>query len=257
VYLGDQRNYLEAHIDDNFLADAAWSVSGNATTAPHTTDFNEADALREVPADVTAAANWAKANNFRIDMLFNGGGSVAVASGDTLVGAGDSGSGGTGSTGAGAGTASGTDPLLAQFTATDPNTGKAYTGDFGWISHSWDHPNVDEGCATQNYIEAEINQNATWATTAAGTTAGDLINGGLGLTASTNPTQALGTVDPQVIITGEHSGLANLLPGNPGQVDPPSLDQVAPATASGTLPASTSMRSPISSTRRCRANRRS
>ncbi len=32
-------------------------------------------------------------------MLFNGGGSVAVADGDSLVGAGDSGSGGTGSTG--------------------------------------------------------------------------------------------------------------------------------------------------------------
>jgi len=237
VYLGDQRNYLEAHVDDNFLADASWSVSGNATTAPHTTDFNDADGLREVPADVIAAANWSKANNFRIDMLFNGGGSVAVASGDTLVGAGDSGSGATGSSGASGGTASGVDPLLAEFTATDPSTGKPYTGDFGWISHSWDHPNVDEGCATQDYIEAEINQNAAWATTAAGTTAGDPINGGLGLTSSTDPTQASGTVDPQVIITGEHSGLANLLPGNPGQVDPPSLDEVVPASTGGTLPA--------------------
>ena len=27
-----------------------------------------------------------------------------------------------------------------------------------------------------------------------------------------------------MIITGEHSGLANLLPGNPGVVDPPDLD---------------------------------
>ncbi len=237
VYFGNQANYLEAHVDDNFLADASWSVSGNATTAPHTTDFNDADGLREVPADVVAAANWSKANNFRIDMLFNGGGSVAVASGDTLVGAGDSGSGATGSTGAGGGTASGVDPLLAQFTATDPSTSKSYTGDFGWISHSWDHPNVDEGCATQDYIEAEINQNAAWATTAAGATAGDPINGGLGLTSSTDPTQASGTVDPQVIITGEHSGLANLLPGNPGQVDPPSLDELVPATTAGTLPA--------------------
>ncbi len=97
VFFGDQRNYLETHIDDNFLSDDSWSVAGNATTAAHSTDFNPADALREVPADVTTAANWSKANNFRIDMLFNGGGSVAVANGDSLVGAGDSGSGTTGS----------------------------------------------------------------------------------------------------------------------------------------------------------------
>ncbi|MGO9752490.1 MAG: hypothetical protein ACLP22_13505, partial [Solirubrobacteraceae bacterium] len=83
VYLGDQRNYLETDVDDNFLSDDSWSVAGNATTAPHSTDFNPADALREVPADVTTAASWSQANNFRIDMLFNGGGSVAVADGDS------------------------------------------------------------------------------------------------------------------------------------------------------------------------------
>ena len=44
-----------------------------------------ADALREVPADVTAAAKWSRQHNFRIDMLFNGGGSVAVANGDSLA----------------------------------------------------------------------------------------------------------------------------------------------------------------------------
>ncbi len=107
VYFGDQRNYLETHIDDNFLSDDAWSITGNATTPAHSTDFNPADALREVPADVTTAAAWSKLNNFRIDMLFNGGGSVAVANGSSLVGTGDSGSGGTGSTGGTGGTATG------------------------------------------------------------------------------------------------------------------------------------------------------
>ena len=114
VYLGDQRNYLETHIDDTFLADASWSISGNATTAPHTTDFNDADSLREVPADVVKAADWSKANNFRIDMLFNGGGSTAVAVGDTLVGAGDSGSGTTGSSGSAGGTRAARAPVPAQ-----------------------------------------------------------------------------------------------------------------------------------------------
>jgi hypothetical protein len=236
VYFGDQRNYLETHIDDNFLSDDSWS------TATHTTDFNPADALREVPADVAKAATWSAANHFRIDMLFNGGGSVAVADGSSLVGAGDNGSGGTGSTGGSPGTGACTtttpcpDPLLAAFQATDPATGKPYTDDFGWISHTWDHPNIDEGCATQNYIEAELNQNTDWGAKAAAS-AGDPINSGLGLTESTDPSDALGNENPRVIITGEHSGLANLLPGNPGQVDPPSLDDATAATTGGSLAA--------------------
>ncbi|MBV8987364.1 MAG: hypothetical protein JO372_02275 [Solirubrobacterales bacterium] len=236
VYFGDQRNYLEANVDDNFLSDDSWSISGNATTAAHSTDYNPADALREVPADVAAAAQWSKANNFRIDMLFNGGGSVAVASGDSLVGSGDSGSGTTGSTGTSGGTATGTDPLLAAFQGNDPATGKPYTQDFGWISHTWDHPNIDEGCATQDYIEAELNQNTTWGATAASN--GNPTAGGLGLTQSTDPSDALGNENPNVIITGEHSGLPNLLPGNPGQVDPPGLDSADAATTTGAgLPA--------------------
>ena len=158
-------------------------------------------------------------------MLFNGGGSVAVANGDSLVGAGDSGSGAPGASGTSGGSGTGTDPLLAAFTATDPTTGKPYTNDFGWINHTWDHPNIDEGCATQAYIEAELNQNTTWGSTAASLTAGNPLTGGLGLTISTDPTAALGTENPNVVITGEHSGLANLLPGNPGQVDPPALRQ--------------------------------
>ncbi|MBV8987766.1 MAG: hypothetical protein JO372_04310, partial [Solirubrobacterales bacterium] len=152
TYFGDQRNYLETDVDDNFLSDDSWSVAGNATTAPHSTDFNPADALREVPADVTAAANWSRANNFRIEMLFNGGGSVQWAAGCTEAAGGDNGT--TATTTGCSGSAPGTDPLLAQFQASDPATGKPYTQDFGWISHTWDHPNLDEGCATQDYVEA-------------------------------------------------------------------------------------------------------
>ena len=89
------------------------------------------------------AAKWSAANNFRIDELFNGGGSVQFAG-------------------------NGTDPLLAEFKKTDPATGKPYTSDFGWINHTWDHPNLDQGCATQNYIEAEIQENTAWGSSAAG-----------------------------------------------------------------------------------------
>ena len=233
TFFGTERNYLETDIDDNFLADDSWSVAGNATTGAHSTDYNPADALREVPSDVVTAGQWSAAHGFRIDMLFNGGGSVQWADGCTEAASGDNGTGPT-TTDCNA-AAPGTDPLLAQFQATDTATGKPYTADFGWISHTWDHPNLDEGCATQDYIEAELNQNTSWgAMPAAGGNPG---SGGLGLSESTNPDVALGTENPNVIITGEHSGLANLVPGNPGQVDPPDFDSVTPATTGGTLAA--------------------
>jgi hypothetical protein len=178
TYFGDQRNYLETHIDDNFLSDDTWS------TATHSTDYDAAHALREVPADVTTAVNWSAQNKFRIDMLYNGGGSTGT-----------------------------TDPLLPAF--------RAVKNSFGWINHTWDHPNLDEGCAPAAYIESEISQNNNWATNA--TT-------GLGLTSSTDPTQALGVNNPSVYVSGEHSGLANLVPGNPGTVDPPAFNDAPTAT---------------------------
>jgi hypothetical protein len=216
VYFGDQRNYYEADIDDNFLFDDSWD------TTTHTTDYNPEDAIREVPADVEYAAKWSEQNKFRIDMLFNGGGSVSYAEGNTSALGGNGGS--TGETIKGGGSTEGTDPLLAAF--------QKYKSSFGWISHTWDHPNIDIGCATQAYIEAELNENNSWAAKAPGTTAG---TGGLGLTASTEPTAALGNDNPSVIITGEHSGLANLLPGNPGVVDPPDLDTAEAASTGGKL----------------------
>jgi hypothetical protein len=233
TYFGDQRNYLETNIDDNFLGDDSWSVGGNATTSAHSTDFNAADALREVPSDVTTAAQWSAAHGFRIDMLFNGGGSVQFAQGCIDAAAGDNTTGSTST--ACTGVASGTDSLLAAFQATDPATGRSYTGDFGWISHTWDHPNLDEGCATQGYVQAELNQNTAWGSAAAA--AGNPTAGGLGLASTSDPSTTLGAENPSVIITGEHSGLANLVPGNPGQVDPPDLDDATAATTGGTLAA--------------------
>jgi hypothetical protein len=231
TYFGDQRNYLETDIDDNFLSDDVWSVAGNATTAAHSTDFDAGDAIREVPSDVSTAAQWSASNNFRVDMLFNGGGSVQAADGCTEATSGDGGSGGTAMDCTGV--ATGTDPLLAAFQANDPATGKPYTDDFYWINHTWDHPNIDQGCATQDYIEAEINQNTAWASAVASN--GNPTTGGLGLTPST--TNALGSENPNVVVTGEHSGLANLVPGNPGQVDPPAFDDQNPNTTGGTLAA--------------------
>jgi hypothetical protein len=173
TYLGDQRNYLAVNVDDVFLSDDAWS------TATHTTDYNPADAIRMSAADVDKAVAWSQQNGITLGMLFNGGGS------DQYV------------------TEKGSDPLLSEF--------KKYASSFYWLSHTYDHPNLD--CATQTYTDTELQSNTAWATK----------NG-----FSTNPSE---------VVTGEHSGLANLIPGNPGTVDPPDIDSASVSSTGGSLPA--------------------
>ena len=98
------------------------------------------------------------------------------------------------------------------------------------------------GCATQDYIEAELNENSADLTATAGTTPG---TGGLGLAVQTIPAGATdvsnpyGTYNPHVFVPGNHSGFADLDPGTPATVDPPDLDQAAPSTTGGTLAAGT------------------
>jgi hypothetical protein len=175
VYIGEQRNYLTTNIDDNFISDDNWDV------ATQTNDYNPANALRENAADLEYAAKWSQENHFRIDLLFNGSGSGEYAAAHA-----------------------GSDPLLT--------AAQKYKGTFGWINHTWDHPELDIGCATQPYIEAELNQNNIWAEKT------------LGLTEHTEASAAFGNDNPAATVTGEFSALANLVPGNPGTVDPPNID---------------------------------
>jgi hypothetical protein len=167
-------------------------------------------------ADVVNAAQWSQANDFRLDQLFNGGGSVDYQDGASFL------------------APPGPDPVLAQFQATDPATGGSYANDFGWISHTYDTPYLDVGCATQNYIEAELNENTSWAAAGPGATAG---TGGLGLDESTDTADALGTENPDVFVPGNHSGLADLVPGTPATVDPPDLDEENVNSNGGSLAA--------------------
>jgi hypothetical protein len=207
VYFGEQRNYVEMDIDDTFSPDDAWS------TVTHQNEYtNFASALRMRPQDVPYAANWSETNHFRMEQLFNGGNSVVYQEEH-----------------------SGPDPLLAEFQKTDPNTGKSYAASFGWLSHTYDTPVMDVGCATQNYIEAELNENTSWAAAAPGATPG---TGGLGLTETTELFDPLGTENPHVFVPGNHSGFANLVPGNPATVDPPEFNSsLVNEPGGGTLPA--------------------
>jgi len=200
THLGLFRNYVSLNLDDMFNNDNTWDITS------HTTSLTAAAQMSA--ADVVAAAQWSRLNNFRIDWPFNGG--VSSSNGNPAT----------------------PDPVLAQFQATDPATGKPYADDFGWINHTWDHATLDDGCATQNYIEAELNQNAAFATEAPSTTSG---LGGLGLTSDSSGTSnGYGTFDPHVFIPGEHSGLANLVPGVGASIDPVSASGTAGGT-SGTL----------------------
>ena len=240
THLGLDRNYVEMDIDDTFTPDNAWS------TTVHDNDYSDADSQRMDAQDVITAADWSDptAENtpsarpagepttaFRLDQLFNYGGTVEYQDGQldlpgepTCTGTLDA-----------AGTC-GPDPLLAEFQATDPATGKPYADDFGWLSHTYDTPYLDVGCATQDYIEAELNENTTDVTAAPGTTPG---TGGLGLSVqeiaagATDVTNPLGTYNPQVFVPGNHSGFADLDPGTPATVDPPDLDQADPSATGG------------------------
>jgi hypothetical protein len=246
THLGLNRNYVAMDIDDTFTPDNAWS------TTLHDNDYSDANSQRMDAADVISSADWSNPTQegtpsarpageattpFRLDQLFNYGGSIEYQNGEldlpgepaACTSAGDP-----------AGTC-GADPLLAQFQATDPSTGKPYADDFGWISHTYDTPYLDVGCASQDYIEAELNENTTDLTAAPGATPG---TGGLGIPEQTIASGAgdvanpYGTYNPQVFVPGNHSGFADLAPGTPATVDPPDLDE-ANASTGGSLSAGT------------------
>ena len=202
AHLGLFRNYASLHLDDMFNADNTWDTSTHTTSLTATAQMSA--------ADIAALALWSGQNKFRIDWAFNGGVSSSNQNPATP------------------------DAELAQLQATDPATGKPYADDFGWINHTWDHATLDEGCATTNYIEAELNQNAAFATEAPGASG----LGGIGLTSDPNDTSnGYGTFDPHVFIPGEHSGLANLIPGVGASIDPVAGASGSAGGSGGTFPA--------------------
>jgi hypothetical protein len=104
----------------------------------------------------------------------------------------------------------GSDALLTAFQGAKNN--------FRWINHTYEHPNLD--CQTAPYISAQLTQNQARFNA--------LLGNGL----------AAGLNDPSEAVTGEHSGIANTRPGNPGTIDPPAFDEATPGTG-GTLAAGT------------------
>jgi hypothetical protein len=176
VHFGYNRSYFTVHVDDTFLPDGEWSQVGHCTPGdticpdgtPATTPS------RMVPADVTYETGWESSNNFKLTMLYNGGGS------DEQV------------------AAAGSDPLLTAWQASKSNV-------LEWLNHTYSHEflgcrqnltTIPWSCQTdasgndvwvpQSDITSQISQNVSWA-------------------------KSKGfTVDSSELVTGEHSGLATL-----------------------------------------------
>jgi hypothetical protein len=100
----------------------------------------------------------------------------------------------------------GGDPLLPAF--------RAAKNEFRWVNHTLQHPNLD--CTSQPFTRTQLTANQARF---------DQLLAPV----------AAGLNDPTEAVTGEHSGLANVRPGNPGTIDPPAFDDLTPTA--GTLAA--------------------
>jgi hypothetical protein len=149
THLGLYRNYIGEDVDDVFIADNEWSATYQCTpaasdppdyTCPAGVANNPADEPADVEmgsADVDAVASWEAANNFTLELAFNGVGACTAQATTSESGANCTGSATVGGT-------TYTDPGQA----IDPSTTNdsafvnellAKQGDFDWITHTWSH----------------------------------------------------------------------------------------------------------------------
>jgi hypothetical protein len=91
VHLGHWRNWFSVEVDDVFLPDDRWHTGANCTVGddcnpghdPNVTPYNTE--IRMVPADVTKLVQWQQANGVKLDIAFNGEGSVDAGATDPLT----------------------------------------------------------------------------------------------------------------------------------------------------------------------------
>jgi hypothetical protein len=108
IHLGYHRNYFAVHVDDIFLADGRWDPTAHCTPGDSPTCTASTTEIRMVPSDVTRLTTWQTSHNFKLDMLFNGYGSVSRFN----------------------------DPLTTAFLAVQSQ--------FTWVNHTYSHPYL--GC---------------------------------------------------------------------------------------------------------------
>ena len=175
VHLGLSRNFMSVQVDDIFMGDARWSMTGNCTPGEDCRTGITTTDIRMTASDVSAVASWQSSRNFQFDMVFNGNGSAEAAAASWLR----------------------LDPLTVSFLLQKDR--------FRWTNHTWNHEYL--GCvrdttvipwrctttwASQALITSEISKNVTWAG---------------------NALRRL-PIDRTELVTGEHSGLY-ILPQQP------------------------------------------
>lgn len=107
THLGTRRSWLSVHIDDVLLPDVRWVPGLHCAVGPECpAPAGTAPTIRMTAEDVTAAVDWQRRHDFRMDLAFNGAGGAAAAAG-------------------------GSDPLTEALVA--------HRGEFGWINHTWSH----------------------------------------------------------------------------------------------------------------------
>lgn len=193
LHLGYQRNYFNVQIDDVFLPDSRWSVTGKCTPGDNCVDTTiTTPDIRMSAADVTRLVNWQNANGFKLDMVFNGGGAEAAKT-----------------------AAGGNDPLTTSFLAAK--------NQFRWINHTYTHPFL--GCIQIAATTADQSWHCATSPTETprmDPEIGDAMSGGLDWASPATLTQQVGdnitwattnalpNFDRTELVTGEHSGLATL-----------------------------------------------
>ncbi len=134
VHFGYNRNNFTFHVDDAFSSDALWNSDANCTPGedcprnPDGTSTIPETSARMTPADVTYAAAWEAANDYRLTLAFNGSYADPVA-----------------------------DPLTQALVAN--------AASFRWLNHGFEH--IYQGCV-QNFTvipwqcTTDVNGNTVW-----------------------------------------------------------------------------------------------
>jgi hypothetical protein len=193
IHLGHQRNYFNVQIDDVFLPDSRWSITGTCTPGDNCVDPSTTTTdIRMTPTDEAGLVSWQNAHGFKIDMVFNGGGSEAAKA-----------------------AGNGTDPLTTAFLTDEAQ--------FRWINHTYAHPFL--GCI--QIAPAVIGETWHCATSPSesprmDTDIADTMSDGIDWAAQSAITQQVGdnitwarnnhltNFDAGELVTGEHSGLVTL-----------------------------------------------
>ena len=209
-------------VDDTFTPDDAWSTTTHATTTPTPT---RAHARRRVDN----AAEWSQANNFRIDQLFNGGGSVEYQAKMRTPPA---------PTRCSPSSRRPTRPPASPTPTTSAGSATPRTP-----------PTSTSAAPPRTTSKPSSTRTRSGPRRQPGATPG---TGGLGLTASTDTALALGAENPQVFVPGQPLRLRRPRAGQPRprSTRPTSTTRPPAHRRHPRPPAPTSTRSPTSSTDR-------